>query len=390
MLSPAMTAAALLLCAGALAIRFRPQMWDYCSYDMRNFVLKWMEAIHSEGFAAYGTEFSNYAPLYTYFLGLFTLAGQQWWMPCVKLLSVAGDLALALAAGGIVHHAARDAYGAMRRNLALLASAAVLWAPTVIINSARWGQCDSLWAASAMLSLLWFIKDRPAGGMVWFGVAFAFKQQAIFFAPVALTLLLSRKAKWQQLLIVPGVYILTCLPCAIAGRGWESLLTVYVAQGTTDMAWNKLAPSPYFLLTMWKAPYSPAAVLAILAAVTLLTVWWCAAVSRRFRELRGREQAAFLLLMCAVCGIVYPYVLPGMHERYMYLGDAAAIAAAFAFLTDMRIWLAACLSVFGSMMTMSTVLDFAHPKAGVASTTVAVGLLVWAFLSRMKRRSPIF
>jgi len=73
-----------------------------------------------------------------------------------------------------------------------------------VMNSGVWGQCDSIYATFCAASLVSLVRGRPWAASAWFGVAFAFKLQAIFLLPVLVgVLLVSRRsgrcgARWRD------------------------------------------------------------------------------------------------------------------------------------------------------------------------------------------------
>src|SRR6185437_2335814 len=91
--------------------------------------------------------------------------------------------------------------------MAVLAFAVVLFAPTVLINSGYWGQCDSIYAAFCLGSL--------------------------YFLPALLIVMVVNRRRLLALLAIPATFILMLLPAALAGRSWRSLLMVYPNQVTT-------------------------------------------------------------------------------------------------------------------------------------------------------------
>lgn len=323
-----------LLCAAAVALRFlRPFPAEWLSDDMSRFVLPWVGFIREHGSEAYASAFSNYAPAYTYLLGLVAMLPPQWWLAGVKGISIAFDLVLAGAAFGL---ASRLAPG--RRTAPWIAAAVTLWLPSVWLNSAAWGQCDSIWASLCLVSLLMFLKDRPLWGIAAFGLALSVKLQAVFFAPAVLLLILCRKARWQHLLAVPAVYALTCLPCALAGRGWGDLLGVYGGQYRYFGAWSFNSASVCNFLR--PIPFSRSLALAVVVLAVAVTLWavWKARgiVMTAPEEKRDRIIAAFAALMA----VAVPWMLPMMHDRYMYFGDVAAALCAVVFVSRRWTWTA--------------------------------------------------
>jgi Gpi18-like mannosyltransferase len=70
--------------------------------------------------------------------------------------------------------------------------------------------------------------------LFWFGVAIAFKAQAIFLAPFIAQRLLSERTS-PALWPVPGlVYVAAMLPSALAGWPMSDLMTIYLRQAE----WN--------------------------------------------------------------------------------------------------------------------------------------------------------
>ncbi len=59
----------------------------------------------------------------------------------------------------------------------------VLALPTVILNSSAWGQADSIYTAWLMVALWHLLNHQNNRALVFFGVALAFKLQAILLLP---------------------------------------------------------------------------------------------------------------------------------------------------------------------------------------------------------------
>ncbi|MFC7556194.1 hypothetical protein ACFQU7_34105 [Pseudoroseomonas wenyumeiae] len=52
-----------------------------------------------------------------------------------------------------------------------------------MLNGPAWGQTDMVWSALAALSVAFALRERWAAMMLAFGMAVAFKLQAVFIAP---------------------------------------------------------------------------------------------------------------------------------------------------------------------------------------------------------------
>jgi Gpi18-like mannosyltransferase len=210
-----------------LALVLRVSLYHIETSDYTFFVSQWYDYIQTHnGFAALRYEFANYNVPYLYLIAILT------YLPIPKLvalksLSVAFDLVLGLFSYLIISIKYPRSYAA------IVGAMVVLFAPTIFINSAAWGQCDAIYTAFCLGSLYFLLKDRPAWACVFFGLAFAFKLQAIFFAPIFLIVLLRKKMPLQHLVLIPAIFLLMLLPAFIAGRDVGSLLSIYGEQITT-------------------------------------------------------------------------------------------------------------------------------------------------------------
>ena len=72
--------------------------------------------------------------------------------------------------------------------------------PTVVMNSSIWGQCDAIYVTFCVGSVYFLIKKRPWLAAAFFGVAFTFKLQAIFFLPVLVMVLIVNRHRLRSLL----------------------------------------------------------------------------------------------------------------------------------------------------------------------------------------------
>ena len=68
--------------------------------------------------------------------------------------------------------------------------------------------------------------------MVCFGIALAFKLQAVFLAPVLVALALRGSIPWKALLVIPSILLLALVPVV----GWQDarlieLLNIYAEPG---------------------------------------------------------------------------------------------------------------------------------------------------------------
>ncbi len=221
---------AVLLVAVALLIRW--PLRNEVSGDYRSFVSPWFDTLNSQGFAALGQTFSDYNPPYLYLLlGATTLPGPK--IIAIKLVSVLFDLVLGMSAYLLVSLSDR-----VRPWAPLAAAGAVLLAPTVVINSAGWAQCDSIYASFALLSLYLMLRRRPVWAGVLIGVAIAFKLQAVFMLPVLVLVAVHQRVTWKRAVAavsaVPVTFVVSLLPAWLAGASISQLASIYPAQISGD------------------------------------------------------------------------------------------------------------------------------------------------------------
>ncbi len=300
----------------ALAVRYAVR--GYINDDITHYVGQWYDYIVSHGgYRALGQAFSNYSPPYTYLLVLATyLRPLVPKLIAIKAISVAFDLVAAVYMYRLVR--LRYAAGA----LPWVGYFAVLLAPTVVLNGACWGQCDVIYAACLLASVYYICAGKPRASMLTFGLAFAFKAQAVFLAPLVLILFVKRRVSWRHLLLVPLPYLVLALPSALLGRPLVELLTIYAGQAGTYRALTKNAPNIYVLIpdTYYDVGVIVGTAVAGAAALGM------AACALRSRVRLNRE-----LLVCAATLSValMPFLLPKMHDRYFFPADLISIAAAF-------------------------------------------------------------
>ena len=197
---------------------------DVESGDYVTFLSGWYDTIAANGgFRALKEPFSNYTPPYLYLLTLATYLPIQK-LYAIKLITVVFDFALAWLAYRIV----RVKYGP--GIIPTLAYSAAFLAPTVMVNCSLWGQCDAIYTTFLLAMVYYLTRKKTWQAMICLGLAFAFKQQAVFIFPVILILALRREIPWTQWLLVPLVYVIAIIPAVAMGHPFLDLLFFYTKQ----------------------------------------------------------------------------------------------------------------------------------------------------------------
>jgi Gpi18-like mannosyltransferase len=299
----------------AFFVRF--YFFPYASADYYQFLHGWfMELKACGGLAAIGHNIGDYMPPYFYLLALLT------YIPApdivlIKMLSFAGDIIMACFTMRIVQRKGKKFQGE-------LAYAIILFLPSVVLNSAVWGQCDSIYTAALLACVYYIMEDRQYAAITAFSIAFVFKLQTVFLAPFILLMLLKHKIQWRSILVFPAVYVVSILPAALMGRNFGELMTVYFRQAHeyTDICMNLPNLAAWFPEQMSQtagAVFAICGILLSLAAVLLL------------RRLNFQLTDSSIATLALFSVIFVPYFLPHMHERYFYPADILSVIFAFYF-----------------------------------------------------------
>lgn len=348
----------------AMALRF--SLFDFTSVDYRMFLSPWYDFIVSYGgLGALEYDFSNYSPLYLYFLTLAT------YLPlpklyAIKLVSISFDLLLALWVLLIIRLKYEN------RVIWVSSFFAALFAPTVFINSALWGQSDATYTSMLIAAIYFAIRRSPNLSLFFFSVALAFKLQAVFLFPLFIVILLKRRVPIYSFLIIPVMYIASVLPAWLAGRSLTELLMTYPAQAGLFPALTLNAPNLYQWLSNDPELFEkPGTILAALLACLLCLVCWRSAV-----PLNGDV----IVKLSLVSVLILPLTLPHMHERYFFAADVVSIIYAFysprRFFVPIVVGVASLFSSF-PFLFRETVIDLRYLAIlmGVALIVVAADLL---------------
>lgn len=258
--------------------------------------------------------FCDYPPLYIYVLAI---VGKMIDVPgmggagvfLVKLPAILADLAIA----GVTYYIASTR---VRKDMAAIIAVLVAMNPAAILNSAIWGQVDSVFAFMLLLAI-WTIRTRHiAVTSCLFGLLFMLKPQAVFFMPILLFELLRRK-RWQEWLyaLLAGVATVYIVALPVSR---DPLFMFHLYMGTAEgYKYATLnAPNVFGLIganlatddnTLFILPYSIWGLLMD-AALVIWTGWL---------YLKSKaESAPFFIATLLNIGAFMVSVR--MHERYMF------------------------------------------------------------------------
>jgi len=309
--------ARLLLCLAfpvAAAFLLRTLCLDYVSEDYRMFLSQWTIAFQENGgFKAISMNIGNYNVPYLYFIAAISYTDFPD-LYAYKLFSIFFDVVLAWGCLRLVRvlrpEREKDLAPAAAFVLALLL-------PTVILNGSYWGQCDVIYGSLAVHAVASALDRHGKSSIALMAVAFSFKLQSIFLLPLWGVLWLSRKIKFRELWVFPGVYALTMLPAVLLGKPLKDILGIYVSQMGTYSSLSLNAPSVFefvpYGIEVNRALMSTLGIIAAFAlACTLLLIGL---------TFHGQLEQKSYFLMAVILAIGVPFFLPHMHERYFFMAD---------------------------------------------------------------------
>lgn len=353
-----------------LSLLLRIYLFPFQSADFtKNFAL-WMDEITQQGgMEALKNPFYDYSPPYMYILVLLTKFPFSHLVE-IKAASLAFEYGSAFFVFALVHKF-RSA------TVALAAAAVFLFLPTVVLNGALWGQCDSVYTFFLLGYVYFLLENKNNLAFVFVGLAFAFKLQTIFIVLLPTLLFATRQLSFKQVILVPLIYFLAIMPAALAGRPLADLLTIYLGQaGSTANLLTANAPSVYALMT--KASPELFSKIGVLFTGLLVLLFFLLA---KIKKTSG-EKNELLLYTAALSVLLIPYFLPRMHERYFYPADVLLFVLAFRW---PQLWFAPVVCGLASMFSYFPFLfdriavDFIYLSSALLMLVV---FLTYDFLTR--------
>ncbi len=377
---PNLLASALII---VLALGARFCLYPYESQDFRDFIAPWIEYIRAHGgILALKDPFSNYNPPYLYLLTLASYAPPA--IPSivlVKSMSVFFDVVAALGCAAVAR-ATR-----LSPSSQFMVFVSVLFCPTAILNSAAWGQCDSIYGAFIILSVVCLAREMPWKACVLYGIALSFKLQAIFLAPAIVILLSRSRLRWFHLTAIPATYCLLLAPAFYAGRDIPSLVSIYWQQAHNYSSLSMNAPNLYQLFpnTYYRLLYP----LGLVGTASFFVVIVALVVAHR---VHFTPQRVILVTTLALIGC--PFLLPKMHDRYFFGADLMTIVYAFTFpayylvpvLVQLASWAAYARFLFD---TTTISMPIATAFMGIALSMVVFHFVRDIYLRRTEQPVPI-
>ena len=298
--------------ATVLSLWVRYGLRTIVSGDMQNCLLPWYEVIKWDGIKALSEQVGNYNIPYQTLIALMT------YLPILPIyaykgLSIFFDYALGIAISAGVYELTGS------KTKASVAYVSTVMLPMVVMNSAAWGQCDSIFTFFLAATFVFLIREKYTIAFLLYGCSFAFKLQAVFFLPFLLFYYVwSKKISiWRFFLALIPILVFS-LGALIQGRNVSSLFTIYrdqIAVEDPRISWNY--PS-FWLLLVKNIPsdgsdhYQELHWMCLSVTVLLLGTIMLYMIQRE----KISRKTLLLLAVWTLYSCVF--FLPSMHDRYAY------------------------------------------------------------------------
>jgi Gpi18-like mannosyltransferase len=280
--------------------------------DFNVFLEPWLAFIKSHGyFSSLRYGFYDYTPSYIYILILIAKTGLNP-LFLVKFISIIFEYVAAFYVGKIASLKYKS------NNVIWIALAVVPVLPTVLLNSSYLSQCDSIYASFVLGSIFFVLTKKQLLTVLFLGIAFAFKMQSVMLLPFFFVLMLRGKINWYYFLAIPIVFLISLTPAWFFGRSFNDLLNVYISQTNHYQFLTLNFPNLYIWISNDYYQSVKTAGMLFTFVFTLCSGIWLSRKKYDF-SFDNWIRLAFL------SAIMIPFLLPGMHERYMYLGDLLGV-----------------------------------------------------------------
>ena len=338
---------------GALVLRFR--FLPFKSNDYYLCYEDWIREIRQNGgLYALGHVIGNYTPLYVI---IWAILSYLPWEPVViiKLAPCIFDFITAIFSLKFLK--LFDIHSIEKK---VTLYALMLLNPVSFLLSSAWGQCDVIYSAFILFALYGLCQEHSDkwytsgdGIFILFGIAFSLKLQSLFFLPVLGLMWIVQKRKRispLQLLWLPGMYMLSCIPAAIQGRDLKKMFKIYLGQSSENYGGLSINyPNLYSLMGSQNSPLRDGLFVMglLLAFFSLLFLYY-------WIYNNGYEVNAInICKITAVTILILCFFLPSIHERYSYMAEMLLVILVIA---EPRYFKAAGITLLCTTLTYCTYL----------------------------------
>lgn len=310
-----------------LAIILRVYFISFKSEDYVLFLEKWFNELKAfGGLNGIKKYIGDYNAPYVTILALLT------YLPfsplvSIKIVSIIFDFFTAIIVSLFVKNVFKD-----NKNCGIyvfLTYTIILFLPTILLNGALWAQCDIIYTAFIILSLVFLIKEKYLKAFIFFGISFAFKLQSIFVLPLYVLIYINkRKFPLYYFGIIPITNLILCIPSFLFGKSLKSCIEVYINQTNSYTDFLSLnIPNFYNLIcstssnnSVYKIIDFPADKLGIIIVFLIFVLSAYIVLSKNvdFDTELIIKTALWSTMVCV-------FFLPHMHDRYLFMADVLSV-----------------------------------------------------------------
>ncbi len=301
-----------------LVIRF--SLRGIVSDDMGTDYLVWADAYSKMTlWEALGTPLGNYSALYQLMLFILARIPVLSVVSRIKFVSCLFDFLIA----GLAFYIGKKEFKSVWK--AVLLFSLVFLCPIVFLNSAAWGQCDSIFGFFLLLSMYLLMKDRPIPAFIFLGISFSWKLQAVLLIPFfIIKYLKDKKFSILCFLIIPAVMLFLNIPFIMAGRPVASIFGTYSSQVSIYPESIYINFSNIYALFVADLNAGAlggfASYGAVLLAVCALGI--LAVIIIRKKKPVSLQDDLYIGFLLAFTAVMF---LPKMHDRYGYVYEILAL-----------------------------------------------------------------
>lgn len=336
------------------ALLVRSAGFNFQSGDFKYFINPWIKWLKENGgIMGIGKISANYTPPSLFLYGLISYLPEKATLWTVKIVSCFFDFVIAFFSYKIIKNFTNDV------KKSIVAYYLVLFCPTVFLNSAIWGQCDSIYTAFCVMSFFYFLKNKSHASLFFYGIALSFKLQAIFFLPFFVFMYIYRKWNLKQIFFAICGFFVFNIPLCLFGVSlmkWAKVYWLQLHQYSDSLVLN--APTIYTIIPMNSK-------IGIILMISILVI-----ISFIILSSKNNCSKQTQLLLCLMCTTVVPFILPYMHERYFFMAEIFVILYV---VTNPKMWMLAVLIIFPSIITYTNYL-YEKNNFSLQMLTVIMGI----------------
>ena len=298
-----------------MALLARNYFIKFQSNDYKSFLSNWFDIIKiNGGLRALKDYPGDYNVPYMVILSLLTYIPIQK-IFLIKSVSIIFDFGLAISSAELVKYLVKT----HKKEKAFFTYAIVLFLPEVLLNSAAWSQCDAGYTLFVILSILFLLKEKYITSFIFLGIAFALKLQTVFILPLFITIyVINKKFSILHFIIIPTVNFLLSIPALIMGMPLNKILSIYINQ--VDSYKQSLSLNFLNIYSLIEQNHYFLSKVAV-----LLTIFACAFMLIYIIYQKAKLTDEKIINLAVWFVLITTFLLPRMHDRYMYMGGVLAL-----------------------------------------------------------------